>query len=267
MPKKFSNKNHRVVHFKGDFKRRIGATVNVIDIEPANETDSSKNQEKVPTNRDILNDFLESTSIHGLQYFGKTDVKVGVFGKSLWTFTMLLGFACSTVMVIQFLNRYNENPTNTFIKAFNNPIFKAPFPAVTLCPFSPIPQERQKRILDGINIPANMSTKVVLDLLNKNVTSDDAILRVFMHAQVFVTMETVSAADEVYLLASIGGIFSLFLGSSFLSVVEILYFVKLFCHAVYRRRKNGSTAKKRKRRSYWDYEDYEDYEDTRRNIY
>ncbi|XP_076281730.1 uncharacterized protein LOC143209657 isoform X1 [Lasioglossum baleicum] len=90
----------------------------------------------------------------------------------------------------------------------------------------------------------------------KNVTSGDAILRVFMLSQVFVTMETVSAADEVYLLASIGGIFSLFLGCSFLSVVEILYYVKLFCHAVYLRRKKESSAKS-----------YEDYGDTRRSIY
>ncbi|XP_078039966.1 sodium channel protein Nach [Augochlora pura] len=564
MPRKFASRNQRlsgiIVPFNGDLKRdfnqRISPAVKVIDTEFADQPDSTKKQETIPTTDEIVNDFLESTSIHGLQYFGKTDMKVGFFGKILWLCTILTGFACSTIMVIQFLNRYNENPTSTFIKSFNNPIFNAPFPAITLCPFSPIPLERREKILHGINIPENMSADTVMNLLKyghfitlpystqhydesdrlqelldanywtvaeflkilepcedmlescwwsseridcgksmslshssyglccsfnylledfvgrdknqpvprpirsvdygrrsglkllinsrtlgvstknssrsaksisngdgigvfvhhsldfpglntnayilqqsmemqirvnpmiiekpadlhhrnregnvvpicvkdadeleyfpiytysncyancrvqamirlcgclpfiyehlvdyyritpcgleglsciqqntkkisiirdvamsnltctcgtpcletvydcfpnsvelsrpqaatsyKNVTSQDAILRVFMQSQVFMTMETVSAADEVYLLASIGGIFSLFLGCSFLSVVEILYFLKLFCRARYLRWKNRSAARKQKRT------DHENYRNVRRNIY
>ncbi|XP_076381737.1 sodium channel protein Nach [Megalopta genalis] len=560
MPRKFASRNQRLVPFKGDLKRdfgrRISPMVKIIGVDAANEAEPAKKQEHIPTTSEIVNDFLESTSIHGLQYFGKTDMKVGFFGKILWTCTILTGFACSAIMVIQFLNRYNENPTNTFIKSFNNPIFNAPFPAVTLCPLSPIPRERREKILHGINIPENMSVETVENLLKyghiitlpyatqsydesyrleellaanywtiadflkilqpcddmlescwwsseridckkslllshssyglccsfnylledfvgrdknqpvpkpirsvdygrrsglkllissrtlgidsknrsrsikpvpngngigvfvhhsldfpglntnayilqkstemqvsvnptiiekptdlhhrnrygkvvpicvkdadgleyfpiytysncyancrvkamiricgclpfiyehlvnyyritscgleglsciqkntkeisiirdvkfenltctcrtpcvetvydalpnsielsmpqaaityKNVSSRDAILRVFMKSQVFVTTETVSAADEVYLLASIGGIFSLFLGCSFLSVVEILYFIKLFCRAKYLRWKNSSAARKQKRTN------YEGYGNIRRNIY
>ncbi|KAG5332129.1 PPK11 protein, partial [Acromyrmex heyeri] len=41
-------------------------------------------------------------------------------------------------------------------------------------------------------------------------------------------MDTIPIADELYLLASLGGIFSLFLGCSFISALEIFYFIMLF---------------------------------------
>ncbi|KZC09551.1 Sodium channel protein Nach [Dufourea novaeangliae] len=68
-------------------------------------------------------------------------------------------------MVMQFLQRYNDNPTNTYVRSFYNPIFKAPFPAVTICPFSPISLQRRLKIVDGINIPENMTEESVLNLL------------------------------------------------------------------------------------------------------
>ncbi|XP_076685253.1 sodium channel protein Nach [Andrena cerasifolii] len=78
----------------------------------------------------------------------------------------------------------------------------------------------------------------------KNVTANNALLRVFMQSQIYQITETLPAADEVYLLASIGGIFSLFLGCSFLSLVEILYFLGLICRAVFSRRRSGSAIGK-----------------------
>lgn len=79
-----------------------------------------------------------------------------------------------------------------------------------------------------------------------NVTVNNAVLRVFMESQIYQITETLPAADEVYLLASIGGIFSLFLGCSFLSLVEILYFLGLACRAVFSRRGSGSPVRKKR---------------------
>lgn len=68
-------------------------------------------------------------------------------------------------MVSQFLNRYYENPTNTYIESFHTPIFDAPFPAVTVCPFSAIPEHRLMKIMDGILVPENMTKETIVTLL------------------------------------------------------------------------------------------------------
>ncbi|KAG9430662.1 sodium channel protein Nach [Apis mellifera carnica] len=64
-----------------------------------------------------------------------------------------------------------------------------------------------------------------------NVSQKSTILNVYMNSQTYQVSITLSAANESYLLASVGGIFSLFLGCSFLSVAEIIYFVYLFFRA------------------------------------
>nr|XP_012149446.1 PREDICTED: sodium channel protein Nach-like [Megachile rotundata] len=77
-----------------------------------------------------------------------------------------------------------------------------------------------------------------------NASGSNAILKVFMDMQTFMILETLPAADEIYLLASIGGIFSLFLGCSFLSLVEVIYFFGLFCRAIILSRKVKSASSK-----------------------
>lgn len=67
-------------------------------------------------------------------------------------------------MVMQFLRRYNDNPTNTYIKSFYTPISEAPFPAVTICSFSPIPLHRRLAILDGAILPQNVSKEHALTI-------------------------------------------------------------------------------------------------------
>nr|XP_012229391.1 PREDICTED: sodium channel protein Nach-like [Linepithema humile] len=65
----------------------------------------------------------------------------------------------------------------------------------------------------------------------QNRTDAQAVLRVFMNYEVCAEMDTVPIADELYLLAAIGGIFSLFVGCSFISAMEIFYFIGLFLHS------------------------------------
>ncbi|KAG7189338.1 hypothetical protein KM043_016991 [Ampulex compressa] len=70
----------------------------------------------------------------------------------------------------------------------------------------------------------------------QNVSQGQAVLRVYMNSQTFTVEETLSAADELYFLASVGGIFSLFLGCSFLSAAELVYFGFLICRALSKHR-------------------------------
>lgn len=101
MTKRFDEKNQDLLYFDRRYddaisKRPMGK-VNVIDVKSdviENSIDIVKKEDKVPTPRDVLNDYLESTSVHGLQYFGKTSVDVGFLGKILWTCTILISFVC-----------------------------------------------------------------------------------------------------------------------------------------------------------------------------
>ncbi|RLU22997.1 hypothetical protein DMN91_005275 [Ooceraea biroi] len=62
----------------------------------------------------------------------------------------------------------------------------------------------------------------------KNLSKSQAVLRVYLSSETFTVMHTIPLADRLYLLASVGGIFSLFVGCSFISSIEILYFIGLF---------------------------------------
>ncbi|CAK9832291.1 Sodium channel protein Nach [Anthophora retusa] len=132
---------------------------------PKDENNTPEKNKQTPTPRDVFNNYLESTSVHGLQYFGKIDIKVGTAGKILWTCTILICFICLSLMVVQFLQRYNQNPTNTYIKTFEAPIYKIPFPAVTVCPVAPISMKKRLAILENAFLPKNVSREFLLNLL------------------------------------------------------------------------------------------------------
>lgn len=111
MSKQFFTRNQGFLYFNDSNinvqKRSTGKTIRVIDPKALPDVvDSPKKKEKVPTVRDVLNDFFESTSVHGLQYFGKIDIKVGFFGKVFWTCTILTGFVCTQTFLENTLIRY-----------------------------------------------------------------------------------------------------------------------------------------------------------------
>ncbi|XP_043525750.1 sodium channel protein Nach-like [Frieseomelitta varia] len=168
MSRRFNNQNHDFLRFNTKLRRDAVNKISVININSdskKNVTNSPKKEEKIPTVREILETYLENTSIHGLQYFGKTNVNVGILGKILWTSTIVICFVCLSLMVIQFLHRYNENPTNTYVKSFDQPIFEAPFPAVTICPLMPIPLKKSLAILENSVLPKNVSREIALEIL------------------------------------------------------------------------------------------------------
>lgn len=91
---KKSNSKSKEFLYANSISKRSNRKINVIEVKP-NATkrviDPPKKGKRNPTSLDVLTDFLESTSVHGLQYFGKTDIEVGTFGKILWSVTI---FSC-----------------------------------------------------------------------------------------------------------------------------------------------------------------------------
>ncbi|CAL7943296.1 unnamed protein product [Xylocopa violacea] len=169
MPRKVKNKRSNSLYFnskQSDLTRKKPVRkINIIDVKSINENrkdtpDPPKKEEQVLTLRDVLNNYLESTSVHGLQYFGKMEIKIGILGKILWTCTMVICFVCLSLMLLQFLRRYNENPINSFTKTFNAPIYSAPFPAVTICPTVPVSMRRRLAILENVILPENNEIKL-----------------------------------------------------------------------------------------------------------
>lgn len=96
MSRRFNNQNR---DFLRSDTKRIDAVnkISVINVKSdltKNVSNSPKKEKKIPTVREILETYLENTSVHGLQYFGKTNVNVGILGKILWTFTIFICFVC-----------------------------------------------------------------------------------------------------------------------------------------------------------------------------
>lgn len=64
-----------------------------------------------------------------------------------------------TLMLEKFWGRYKDNPTRTIISSFHVPIFKAPFPALTICPLIPPTAARRRKVFESLHLPPNMTNK------------------------------------------------------------------------------------------------------------
>lgn len=60
-------------------------------------------------------------------------------------------------MLEKFWVRYSANPTRSIIKSFTVPIFKAPFPALTICPLIPPMASRRKKVFESLRLPPNIT--------------------------------------------------------------------------------------------------------------
>lgn len=97
MSRRFGNKNAEFLYFNSKRNAKIPKRLTSIpiNVKPKSVAEESPRKEKkIATPQDVINDFLESTSVHGLQYFAKIDIRVGILGKILWTCAMLTGFVC-----------------------------------------------------------------------------------------------------------------------------------------------------------------------------
>ena len=77
---------------------------------------------------DMFRDFLESSSIHGLNYISTT----GKFSRLFWTLIVVTSFIGASTLIFQSFKDWNDSPIKTTIESV--PISQLRFPKVTVCP-------------------------------------------------------------------------------------------------------------------------------------
>ncbi|XP_011862352.1 PREDICTED: sodium channel protein Nach-like [Vollenhovia emeryi] len=140
-------------------------TVNHIDVSKKNKElfDFPKlyNRSAVKTKRviaqQLLQEYLYNSSVHGMKYFSKLQIKSSIIGKLFWTSIMICSFVFLTLMLQKFWTRYSTNPTRSIIRSFHIPIFRAPFPALTICPLIPPMSSRRRKVFESLRLPHGMS--------------------------------------------------------------------------------------------------------------
>ena len=99
---------------------------------------------------DIIKEFLEHSTIHGLVYISKPRILVRLF----WILVVIAGFTGSGVIIYQSFDNWAQSPIKTTIETL--PITEITLPKVTVCP------------------PKNSDTNLNYDLLmTKNMTVDN----------------------------------------------------------------------------------------------
>ena len=99
---------------------------------------------------DIIKEFLEHSTIHGLVYISKPRILVQLF----WILVVMAGFTGSGVIIYQSFDNWARSPIKTMIETL--PITEITLPKVTVCP------------------PKNSDTNLNYDLLmTKNMTVDN----------------------------------------------------------------------------------------------
>ena len=77
---------------------------------------------------ELIKEFLESSTIHGLVYIGTKNHLTRLF----WLTTVLVGFSVAAVMIQQSFANWEANPVATTLES--HPLSKLSFPKVTVCP-------------------------------------------------------------------------------------------------------------------------------------
>ncbi|KAK4885563.1 hypothetical protein RN001_001834 [Aquatica leii] len=109
-------------------------------------------------------DFAKNTSIHGLKYTVQNDSTC--YEKILWVIIVCLGLTGSLFMLNLFLIRYNSNPTRTTILDQYAPVWKIPYPAITICPVSRILKNKFYSFVSTLNFGTANKTNVIKELFN-----------------------------------------------------------------------------------------------------
>ncbi|KAK2587764.1 hypothetical protein KPH14_003872 [Odynerus spinipes] len=115
--------------------------------------------------REILQDFADSSSVHGMKYLLSQTLNTSCLGRSLWICTMIAAIIGVDTMIKTFWQYLEENPVNLYIDSLHAPIFLAAFPAVSICPNLPTTVKRQYELLNSIKLPENMTTEEAMVFL------------------------------------------------------------------------------------------------------
>ncbi|XP_029159943.1 sodium channel protein Nach-like [Nylanderia fulva] len=119
--------------------------------------------------RELLQEYLYDSSLHGVKYLGKLRIKSTTLGKVFWTLIMIGSFLFLSWMFWKTWIRYSTNPTRTIIESFHSPVALVPFPAITVCPLVVPPIARRLKVLKDLKLPPNMNNETVMFLLKYGV--------------------------------------------------------------------------------------------------
>ena len=106
---------------------------------------------------EVLKDFLESSTIHGLGYISTSTSKVV---KVFWFLIVLSGFITAGFLIHQSFSDWEANPVSTTISI--HPISGLRFPKVTVCP-----PHRSNTALNHDLLKTNISGKKPSTLIDK----------------------------------------------------------------------------------------------------
>ena len=77
---------------------------------------------------EIIKNFFESSTIHGLQYISTTRG----LPRFLWIVVVLSGFTCAGILISESFKNWADNPVSTTLDTL--PISKLKYPRITVCP-------------------------------------------------------------------------------------------------------------------------------------
>ena len=119
---------------------------------------------------ELIKDFLQSSTIHGLVYIATTNHLTRLF----WLTTVLVGFTVAAVMIQQSFANWEENPVATTLES--HPLSQLSFPKVTVCPPSDtfttlnldIEMMENKALQDQNNIKETLKSHLPLALFDSD---------------------------------------------------------------------------------------------------
>ncbi|XP_049542723.1 pickpocket protein 11-like [Anopheles darlingi] len=110
--------------------------------------------------------FCENTTLHGLRYvYGDERLRQGGMLRMLWLLVCLISIGFTTVMGMIAWVRFRTTPTITTIETMTYPIWKIPFPAVTVCNINKIDKEKATAIIERLVNEFGFSRKNATELL------------------------------------------------------------------------------------------------------
>jgi amiloride-sensitive sodium channel len=102
---------------------------------------SSRNKTAKPFTdvRRYFKEYCEATSIHGFKYFGEDR---SIFERLWWAVVFIICLSGCCFMIYTIYDKYERSPVIVTFATKETPIYKIPFPAVTICPESKAAKEK-----------------------------------------------------------------------------------------------------------------------------
>ncbi|KAL9702249.1 hypothetical protein quinque_005767 [Culex quinquefasciatus] len=132
----------------------------------------------------LFEEFCSSTTIHGMHYIGASKTLLGRIG---WMIAFVFSVLCCGMLIQNVYQKWDNSPVIVSFDDAPTPVWKIPFPAITVC-------------------------------------SEDKIMKFFYKETEFLSMRRGELFGLTDFIANCGGILGLCLGISFVSLVELLYY-------------------------------------------